>query len=536
MRPLVIALVSALLTANTIAFAADPPSTPMPAASSPAVAPRSSSPSAPAFTNPLDLTGQTSGSDLPDLGRPASAVLTKSDEFRLGAMVAKELRDQNALIEDPEISEYINTIGQRLASQSEMGGEYFHYFVIRDTSINAFAVTAGYVFINAGLVLATESESQLAGVMAHETAHITQHHIARMLADQQKQSLTTAAALIGAILLGALAGGGQATEGAIVAAQGMAIQHQINFTRDNEWEADRVGIGYLAAAGWDPYGMGSMFEVMHRRMGLTMTYIPAMLVDHPMDSDRAAEQRSRAAQFPPRTGHDSESYALIRERVRVLTATGDTDIALEYEQKIAHGGDNMANQYGRALALMNANQAGAEEAVQILNPLVQQHQGLTLLYDALGQAQAKAGHVDDALATFREGERLFPRNVPLTVRFAETLMANGQPGEAHTMLLDLFNLVPPTPDQIHLTALAASAAGDPGDAYYYMGEYQLSNGDLQLALTQYQLALASPHLSAIQRQRYQARLDEIRDFLMSTRKPKLADNGDQGQQRGGGRH
>jgi beta-barrel assembly-enhancing protease len=122
------------------------------------------------------------------------------------------------------------------------------------------------------------------------------------------------------------------------------------------------------------------------------------------------------------------------------------------------------------------------------------------------------------------------------VRFAETLMANGQPGEAHTMLLDLFNLVPPTPDQIHLTALAASAAGDPGDAYYYMGEYQLSNGDLQLALTQYQLALASPHLSAIQRQRYQARLDEIRDFLMSTRKPKLADNGDQGQQRGGGRH
>src|SRR5580658_310643 len=192
MRPLVIALVSALLTANTIAFAADPPSTPMPAASSPAVAPRSSSPSAPAFTNPLDLTGQTSGSDLPDLGRPASAVLTKSDEFRLGAMVAKELRDQNALIEDPEISEYINTIGQRLASQSEMGGEYFHYFVIRDTSINAFAVTAGYVFINAGLVLATESESQLAGVMAHETAHITQHHIARMLADQQKQSLTTA--------------------------------------------------------------------------------------------------------------------------------------------------------------------------------------------------------------------------------------------------------------------------------------------------------------------------------------------------------
>jgi predicted Zn-dependent protease len=536
MRPLLVGLLSAFLAATTVAFADDPPtSTPMPAVRTSPVPTPSSSPGTPAVTSPLDLTGQTSGSDLPDLGRPASSVLTKSDEFRLGAMVTKELRDQNVLLEDPEVSEYINNIGQRLASQSEMGGEDFHYFVIRDTAINAFAVTAGYVFINAGLVLATGNESQLAGVMAHETSHITQHHIARMLADQQKQSLTTAAALIGAILLGALAGGGQATEGAIIAAQGMAVQHQINFTRDNEWEADRVGIGYLAAAGWDPYGMGSMFETMARQQGLASTYIPAMLFDHPMDSERVAEQRSRAAQFPPRTGHDSESYPLIRERVRVLTATGDTDMALEYAQKIAHGGNNLGNQYGRALALMNGNRAGAEEAVRILAPLVQQHQGLTVLYDALGQAQAKAGRVDDALATFREGERLFPRNVPLTVRYAETLMANDRPGEAHTMLLDLFNMVPPTPDQIRLTALAASAAGDPGDAYYYMGEYQLANGDLQLAIQQYQLALASPHNSTIQRQRFQARLEEIREYLMSTRKPKLADNGDQGQGRGGGR-
>lgn len=538
MRACLVVLFSALLTVTTAAFAGDPPTpVPMPAVSSSA----SSSPGAPssgmpAVTNPLDLTGQTSGSDLPDLGRPASAVLTKSDEFRLGAMVAKELRDQSALVEDPEVSEYINNIGQRLASQSEMGGEYFHYFVIRDTSINAFAVTAGYVFINAGLVLATANESQLAGVMAHETAHITQHHIARMLADQQKQSLPTAAALIGAILLGALAGGGQATEGAIVAAQGMAVQHQINFTRDNEWEADRVGIGYLAAAGWDPYGMGAMFETMARQQGLASTYIPAMLVDHPMDSDRAAEQRSRAAQFPPRTGHDSESYPLIRERVRVLTATGDTDMALEYAQKIAHGGNNLGNQYGHALALMSGNPAGAEEAVRILAPLVQQHQGLTVLYDALGQAQAKAGHVNEALATFKHAEALFPRNVPVTVRYAETLMAAGRAGEAHSMLLDLFNIVPPTPDQIRLTALAASAAGDPGDAYYYMGEYQIANGDLQLAIQQYQLALASPHISAIQRQRFRARLDEIREFLMSTRKPKLVDNDNQGQGRGGRSH
>jgi len=114
----------------------------------------------------------------------------------------------------------------------------------------------------------------------------------------------------------------------------------------------------------------------------------------------------------------------------------------------------------------------------------------------------------------------------VTVRYAEALMAAGRPAEAHNMLLDLFNNVPPTPDQIRLTALAASAAGDAGDAYFYMGEYDLENGDLMLAVQQLQLALASPHLSQIQRQRYQARLDEVRDFLASLKKRQVAsDNG-----------
>ena len=180
------------------------------------------------------------------------------------------------------------------------------------------------------------------------------------------------------------------------------------------------------------------------------------------------------------------------------------------------------------------NSERADEAVKILTPLVQQHEGLTLLHAALGQAQQKAGHMKEALATFQRADELFPRNVPVTVRYAETLMAANRPADAHNMLLDLFNNVPPTPDQIRLTALAASAAGDAGDAYFYMGEYQLAGGDLNLAAQQLQLALAAPHISLIQRERYQARLDEVREYLASTRKRQLtSDNGDQGQQRRG---
>jgi predicted Zn-dependent protease len=469
----------------------------------------------------VNLNVPAAGSDLPDMGSPAEAVLSKTDEFRLGAMIARELRDQNALLEDPEVSEYIQSVGQRLASQSAMGGEFFHYLVVKDLSINSFAVSGGYVFIFTGLILVSSTESELAAVMAHETAHITQHHIARQIRNQSQQSLTTAATILAAILLGAI-GGGQAAEGGIAAATGIAAQQQINFTRDNEAEADRVGIGYLAGAGYDTNSMANMFETLSRHEGLTETYIPAMLIDHPVTTDRIAEARSRAAQFPPRKGKDSQSFALIRERVRVLTATGDVNLAQLYEQKIARGDDNLENRYGEAVALVNSNHA--DEAVKILAPLVQQHEGLTLLHAALGQAQAKAGHVDQALATFRHALSLFPRNVPVSVRYAETLMTAGKPAQAHEVLLDLFNNVPPTPDQIRLTALAASAAGNPGDAYFYMGEYQIAGGDLSLAAQQLQLALAAPNISQIQRQRYQARLDEVREVLASTRKHQLSDN------------
>src|SRR6266481_2653186 len=504
MRRLLPALAAALVTVASLAFADEPPST------------------------PLSLSAPAAGSDLPDMGSPAAAVLSHTDEYRLGAMVAHQLRDQNALLEDPEVSEYLQSVGLRLASQSADGGRDFQFFVIKDPSINAFAVPGGFVFLHNGLVLATSTESELASVMAHEIAHVTQHHIARMIRAQSQQSIASAAALLAAILLGAI-GGGQAMEGGIAAAEGLAAQQQINFSRDNEKEADRVGIGYLAGAGFDTNSMGSFFETISRHEGLAATYIPAMLVDHPVTSDRIAEARARAAQFPPRRAKDSVGYQLIRERLRVLTATGDVDIEKYYARRIALGYADLGNRYGEALALMTDNKPA--EAQRILHKLTQEHEGITLLHSALGQAEAKSGQTNDALATFKHAVALFPRNVPVTVRYAEELMAAGDAKQAHEVLLDLFNNVPPTPEQIRLTALAASAAGDAGDAYFYMGEYQIAGGDLVLAAQQYQLALAAPNLTQVQRQRYQARLDEVREYLANARMRHVVSAG-QGQGQG----
>jgi beta-barrel assembly-enhancing protease len=503
MRRLLVLLATVALSLTALAFADDPPS------------------------RPIMLNVPPAGSDLPDMGSPAAAYISRTDEFRLGAMVTKELRDQNALFEDPEITEYLQGVGQRLAAQSAEGGKNFEFFVIKDDTINAFAVPGGFVFIHQGLFLATQTESELASVMAHEIAHVTQHHIARQIRAQSQQSLTTAAAMIAAILLGA-AGGSQAAMGGIAAAQGLAAQQQINFTRDNEMEADRVGIGYLAGAGFDANAMGGFFETMARHEGLAATYIPAMLIDHPVSTDRVAEARARAAQFPPRTQRDSQSYELIRERIRVLSTSEDIDLLTQYERKIQHGDSNLADQYAYALELTRHHRA--DEAVKVLTPMVQQHETLTLLHIAMADALAKSGRTKDALAYYGRTLQLFPRNVPVTVRYAQQLMEVGKPLEAHNMLLDLFNNVAPTPDQIRLIALAASAAGDAGDAYFYMGEYQIAGGDLSLAAQQLTLALASPHLSSIQRARYQARLDEVHEYLLSMRKRQLSDGGQQGQQ------
>src|SRR5581483_5262413 len=342
MRRLTLSLLIAGTFFVTVASAVEPVHAPAPALDA----------AAPPVQIGSDLPGEVTN-ELPDMGSPEATIISHSEERQLGYMMVQELRDQNALLEDPEISEYLNAIGDRLAAQSPDGAQGFQFFVVKDPAINAFAIPGGFVFVNYGLILATNTESELASVLGHEIAHVTQHHIARAIRAQSQQSMTNMAAMLAAILLCTLGhGGGQAVEGGIMAAQGLAAQKQINLTRDKESEADRVGIGYLAGAGFDTQAMGNFFEVLSRKEGLAATYIPAMLVDHPVTTDRIAEARSRAAQFPPRKAKDSLSYALVRERVRVLTAPGDTDIEKVYAARLARGENDLATRYGEALALL----------------------------------------------------------------------------------------------------------------------------------------------------------------------------------------
>lgn len=448
------------------------------------------------------------GDDLPDIGSPAQAMITLQDEYQIGRMIVRGLRDQGQILEDPEVSDYVQSLGFRLSSQAHDGAQRFNFFTVRDHAINAFALPGGFIGVNAGLVLETKNESELAGVMAHEIAHVTQRHIARSIAAQSRSSLVSTAAMLAAILVGAAAGGGDMAMAGMAAAQSLAIQQQISFTRANEVEADRVGLGILASSGMDPEGMPAFFETMSRRAGMSEDRIPEMLRTHPVTSTRIAETKERAMQLDIQAAPDSPSYAITRERLRVLSTPSGVDPREYYAAIIQNEPDATAAQvYGKALAMMMAGDAA--KAVPIFQQLRDGDPTITQYHTALGQAQLQAGQGKASLATLQHARELFPRNVAVTVRYAESMMQLGDSKRAHEILLDLFNSVPPTPEQARLTAQAANAAGDVADSYFYMSEYHLMSGDLPLAVNQLQMALAVPRISSVQRARFQARLDEV---------------------------
>lgn len=450
--------------------------------------------------------------DLPDIGSPAQAMLTLEDEYQIGRMVVRGLRDSDQLLDDPEVSEYVQSLGHRLSSEAHDGGQRFSFFTVRDTGINAFALPGGFIGVNAGLVLETKNESELAGVMAHEIAHVTQRHIARSIAAQSRSSLVSTAAMLAAILLGAAAGGGDGAMAGVAAAQSLAIQQQVSFTRANETEADRVGLGILARANFDPEGMPTFFETMSRRAGSSELNIPEMLRTHPVTSTRIAETKERAEQLDIKGGPDSISYALTRERLRVLSTPSGQDPQEYYAAVIKNEPDSSSAQvYGQGLAMMMSGHA--DKAVEIFQKLRDADPSVMQYHTALGQAQLKAGQGKASLLTLQRARELFPRNVAVTVRSAESLMQLGESKRAHEILLDLFNMVPPTPEQARLTALAANAAGDVADSYYYMAEYHLMSGDLPLAINQLQLALAVPKITSVQRARFQARMEEVQQAM-----------------------
>lgn len=449
--------------------------------------------------------------NLPDIGSPADAILSKSTEAQIGRAIMRDIRQSGVLVEDPQINEYINEIGHKVAARTNDGEYEFTFFVVNDDRINAFALPGGYIGVHTGLIDSTRSESELAGVLAHEVAHVTQRHIARAIHANSRQSLLTTALMLGTLVLGAAGGGGDAVQAGLAIAQGTAAQQQINFTRSNEYEADRIGITALADAGFDPHGMASFFEVISRQNTTAPdARIPEFLRTHPVSSSRIAEAQNRARAYDRVNVEDSVNYGLAR--ARLLVAGFDTpEQALAYFEREPYASQSDAERYGRAVAYQRAGRD--LEANRIFAELANKDKRVIAYHIGLATTQLAVEQYNQGLATFDTAVELFPRNVPVVIHYGEELIRLGKAKQAHALLLDLMNNVPPTPEQVRLIARAANEAGDIAESLYYMAEYRLMTGDLIGGIGFLRQALALPELQEIQRIRFEARIDFVQDFM-----------------------
>ena len=449
--------------------------------------------------------------ELPDIGSPADAILSKNQESQIGRMIMRDIRRSGQVVEDPLITEYLNEIGSRIVAQTNDGDHNFTFFAVEDERINAFALPGGYIGVHTGLLEATRNEDELAGVIAHEVAHVTQRHIARSIHANSRQSILTTAMMLGAIIVAAAGGGADVAQGAMAVAQGTAVQQQINFTRSNEYEADRVGIAALADAGFDPYGMASFFEVMSRQTTTSPEMrAPEFLRTHPVTTARIAESRNRARAYPAVRSDDSTSYGIAR--MRVLVERHDTaKQAVAYFEKRPYENQNDIERYGRAVAYQRAGRYW--EALEIFRDLLEKDESVIAYHIGLGQTLVALDQPRDAIVAYEKAIALFPRNVPLVLDYGERLLQLGQATKAHSVLLDLMNNVPPTPEQVRLIARAANQAGEDAESLYYLSEYRLMIGDLSGGINYLQRALRLPELNEIQRIRFEARINLIREFM-----------------------
>jgi predicted Zn-dependent protease len=427
--------------------------------------------------------------NLPDMGSPADAILNNTEEAQIGRMIMRDIRNSGMVVEDPLITEYLNDIGSRIAAQTNEGDHSFTFFAVEDPRINAFALPGGYIGVHTGLLEASRNEDELAGVLAHEVAHVTQRHIARAIHANSRQSILSTAMMLGAIIVAVAGGSSDAVQGAVAVAQGTAAQQQINFTRTNEYEADRVGIAALADAGYDPYGMASFFEVMSRQQTTSPEMrAPEFMRTHPVTTARIAEARNRARNYPQIRSDDSEYFE-----------------SRDYDKQ------NDIERYGRAVAHQRAGNYFS--ALPIFEELLDKDKSVIAYHIGLGQTLVALDQTSRALDIFERALELFPRNVPLVIEYGERLLELEQPKKAHKMLLDLMNNVPPTPEQVRLIARAASMAEENAEAYYYLSEYRLMIGDLSGGINYLQQALRLPELQEIQRARFEARIDFIREYM-----------------------
>jgi beta-barrel assembly-enhancing protease len=449
--------------------------------------------------------------NLPDLGDPSQVALSGPQERKLGETVMRDIRNSGAYLNDPEVNGYLNELGNRLVTAIPGAPFDFEFFAIADPAINAFAMPGGFIGVHTGLILLAQNESELASVLGHEITHVTQHHIARSISNQRDAMLLSIAALAAAVLASQShsSSSGDMTQAAIAGAQGLAIQSQINFTRQNEEEADRLGFERTYAAGFDPSAMATFFGRLQRAATWFEGDSPSYLHDHPETYQRIAEAQARSFTKPFRQVPDSLDFQMVRALLKSYEGT-PREAVFFFDDALAEKKYNneIAAHYGLVASLLRAqNFKRAQTELATLEKLAPTHP----MIDAIaGQVLMQSGQLAQAISRYEVALARYPDKKQLIYDYPDALLRHGDASKAATFVSQQLVRYP-SDGLLHQTAARIYAAlGKQMLEHQHQAEYYAWQGNLQGAITQFELATKSRDADFFQSSVVESRLRQLR--------------------------
>ena len=466
---------------------------------------------------------------LPDLGDVSAATLSESQERTIGNRFMREVRMDPAFIDDPEIADYLTSVGARLLGALEVPRKDIDFFGVRDDAINAFAMVGGHIGVHTGLILLTQNESELASVIGHEIGHIVQRHQARMAAGMGRSQLTSLAALAVAILASRAGNSGAAAEAAMATSSALMMQNMLDYTREHEREADRVGYTLLERAGFDPRGMVTIFERMLRANRLNeFKGTPGYLRTHPLTTERISDIQGRVDNVSAKPGvltneisiRDTFEYRLIKARIRALQGSPAEAVAafrtLLGESTIVRPREDI---YGLAVAQRRARDF--EGALKTLAPIRTgaSHPAFEVL---AGQIKADQHLDDEALAIYRAALKANPAYRALVYGYLEELLQGGRANEALNDLNERLRSMQEDPKLYEFQARAFEATGRGISQHRAQAEAAYRRGNLVAAVEQLELAVKARGTDFYELSSAESLLREMRRLLENERDAEKA--------------
>lgn len=466
----------------------------------------------------LGMTSFAWANDLPDLGESARADLSPQLEKKIGDSIMNDIRlHEPSYVDDEEINDYLREFGGRLVAASSSPGGDFHFFAIRDNQINAFALFGGYIGVNTGTLLSAQSESELAGVMAHEISHVTQSHLARQIAKEKQNSIASMIAMGLGIL--AARSNSSVAGAAIVSAQAGTVQAQLAYSRDFEREADRFGYQALEKSGFDVRGMADFFERLQKAGRVYENNAPVYLRSHPMTGERISDMQNRAHAAPYRQVPNSLNFLLVRSKLRAQMGT-PREMVSEFEklvQEKKHASE-IATRYGLSYALLKAKDvAGAQREMNTLKAL---KPASAMIAGLAAEIRTAAGDLPGAQATLRDAMQQHPQSRALVYAYAEALYGGRQYDQALSFLdsqlqRTLYDF------KLHgLQAKTWAALGKRLPQHRAQAEFYYLQGQLMPAIEQLQFAQKAGDGSFFEQSAVDARLRELRKEYQDELKQK----------------